>query len=138
MTQLVLDADIAIGWCFLDAADGYTDGVLEALKEVTAVVPAHWMLEVSNVLLAAQKRSRLTEAEATRFVELLHRLPIETDGETPQRAADTIRSLGRNHGLSAYEAAYLELSIRRGAPLATRNPALQSAARRAGATLVGG
>lgn len=138
MRKLVLDADIAIGWCFVDAADGYSDGVLEALKEVTAVVPGHWMLEISNVLLAAQKRSRLTEAEATRFVELLHRLPIEIDGETPQRAADSTRALGRTHGLSAYEAAYLELAIRRGAPLATRNPGLQSAARRAGAMLVGG
>ena len=138
MNRLVLDADIALGWCFVDAADGYSDGVLEALKEVSALVPAHWMLEVTNVMLAAQKRSRLTEAEATRFVELLRRLPIETDGETAMRAADTTRALARTHGISTYEAAYLELAIRQAAPLATRNPALQSAARRSGALLVGG
>lgn len=136
MSGLVLDADIALGWCFEDRGDAYSDSVLEALREERGYVPAHWMLELTNVLQAAQKRQILSEAEVGHFLELVRELPLEADGETALRAADQTRLLARSHGLSTYEAAYLELAVRRSSMLATRNAGLRAAARRCGVTLM--
>ena len=136
MSGLVLDADIALGWCFEDRGDAYSDSVLEALREERGFVPGHWMLELTNVLQGAQKRQILSEADVGHFLELVRELPIETDGETALRAGDQTRLLARSHGLSTYEAAYLELAMRRSASLATRNAGLRAAARRCGVTLV--
>lgn len=136
MSGLVLDADLALGWCFEDRGDEYSDAVLELLREEPGMVPGHWMLELTNVLQAAQKRQILSEADVGRFLELIRQLPIETDGETALRAADQTRLLARSHGLSTWEAAYLELAVRRSATLATRNSALRAAARRCGVTLM--
>ena len=136
MSGLVLDADIALGWCFEDHGDGYCDSVLGALRDERGMVPAHWMLELSNVLVAAQKRQILSEADVGRFLELIRELPLDTDGETAFRAAGQTRLLARSHGLSTYEAAYLELAMRHSALLATRNSNLRAAARRCGVTLM--
>lgn len=135
MTRFVLDCSVTMSWCFEDEADAYGDRALDALNEGTALVPEIWPLEVANVLLAAERRGRIQEADSARFVELLDSLPIAVDGETASRAKGSILALGRKHGLTSYDAAYLELAMRSGLPLATRDKALKSACRKSGLRL---
>ena len=97
-------------------------------------MPCLWEFEVANVLLVAERRGRLTEFQAARFVELLGRLLINVD-LAPQDMS-VLLAAGRRHDLSAYDAAYLVLAERDGIPLATRDEKLQSAARRAGIPLL--
>jgi predicted nucleic acid-binding protein len=109
--------------------------VLESLTDLEAVVPSLFPLEVANVLLVAERRKRCSEAEAVRFVELLDSLPIITDDETARRALDRTYQLAREYGLTSYDAAYLELAMRLGAPLATMDRQLAEAATKAGVAI---
>lgn len=127
---LVLDASVAMAWCFEDEHDPGAEAVLDRLRGDHAIVPGLWALEVANVLLSAERRGRLTEAQAQRFVALLEQLPIRVD-EAPADLAGVL-SAGRRHDLSAYDAGYLVLAERLGAPLATLDARLAAAARAAG------
>jgi predicted nucleic acid-binding protein len=127
---------VAVGWCFQDQADPSTEAALAALSEGAALVPAIWPLEIVNVLLVAERRRRLSRAETERFLELLGALPITVE-EVPLRvAASHAAARAREHGLSAYDAAYLDLAARKGIPLATRDAALKAACRKAGVPLL--
>lgn len=124
-----------MSWLFEDQADRYTESVREALRRGTAVVPALWPLEVANVLLAAERRGRLTPAEAARFVDLLRALPVEVAEPLTVGDLDALGMLGREHRLSAYDAAYLHLAMRERLPIATCDAALGAAARATGTGL---
>jgi len=130
--RFVLDASVAVSWFFEDEAGAYTDAVMESLDGATAVVPSLWPLEVANVLLVGERRGRCTEADVIRFIELLQQLPIAVDDETPRRALAGAFQLAREYGLTSYDAAYLELAMRFGLPLATLDRKLREAAFRAG------
>jgi predicted nucleic acid-binding protein len=130
----VLDASVAMAWCFEDETTGDTEAMLDKLTEDPAVVPSLWEFEVANVLLVAERRGRLTEFQAARFVELLGRLPITVDLAPPTMT--TLLAAGRRHELSAYDAAYLVLAERDGIPLATQDEKLRAAARSAGVPLL--
>jgi predicted nucleic acid-binding protein len=132
---LVLDNSISITWCFEDEADAYADAVLDRLPETRAIVPALWPLEVANALLMGERRRRTTEAKVTRWIDLLASLPIAIDRATNAHAWGNTMSLARGHGLTAYDAAYLELAIRRGLPLATLDAKLRAAAEAVGVAL---
>jgi hypothetical protein len=93
-----------------------------------------WPLEVANVLLVAERRGRLSEAQASRFLELLAQLPINVDS-SPSDVAGIVAT-GRRHTLSSYDAAYLLLAERLGAALATLDKLLAKAARKAGVHLL--
>lgn len=134
--RFVLDCSVTMAWCFSDENDHYADTVLDRLADAEALVPSLWPLEVANVLLVAERRHRLTEAQATRFVDLIGALPITVDRNTPDYALGSILSLAREHALSSYDAAYLELAMRSGLALATRDATLMKAAKRCGARLV--
>jgi predicted nucleic acid-binding protein len=135
MSRFVLDSSVAASWCFEDEANDYAEGVLDRLSGEEALVPALWLLEMGNVLYNAERSGSITAAQSARLVELLQALPIAVDESTPARAMDGILSLAREHGLSTYGAAYLELAMREGLPLATRNDALREAACRCGVPL---
>jgi len=121
-----------MSWCFEDEADAYSDRVLEASQRARILVPSVWPLEVANVLAVAERSKRLTAADSARFLELLGALPIITD-ETPfERATTEVLSLARRLSLSSYDAAYLELAMRSGCGLATRDRKLAAACRRSG------
>ncbi len=77
--MFVIDASVAMTWCFEDEASRESDAVLDMLRDEDAVVPAIWPLEVANVLLVAERRGRLSEAKANRFLELLSQLPIDVE-----------------------------------------------------------
>ncbi len=126
--EFVLDTSVTMSWCFEDEATPYTEAALDRLQGATAVVPAIWPLEVANVLLSAQRRGRLTEAQSARFVELLGALPIVMEQPSADQIFGSVLPLGRQHGLSAYDAAYLELAARQGLPLATRDERIIAAA----------
>jgi predicted nucleic acid-binding protein len=118
-------------WGFDDEADA----VLGRMPGLQAHVPTLWTLEVANVLLVGERRRRITPADATRFLTILAAFPIAVDGETIAHAwAETIH-LARAHNLSAYDASYLELALRRGLPLSTLDDKLKAAARAVGVPL---
>lgn len=132
MSRLVVDCSVTMGWCFESEADGYTDAALAALDDGEAVVPPLWALEVANVLLVAERRRRIARPDATRFLRLLGALPIVIAEPLAVQHLDRLLLLGRDHRLSAYDAAYLQLALERSLPLATRDRALRAAAGAAG------
>jgi predicted nucleic acid-binding protein len=131
--DFVLDASVTMAWCFNDEVTPYTETVLDRLQSASAAVPAIWPLEVVNVLLVGERRQRLTQAQTARFLELLQALPITVHHDLK---LDSLLALGRHHGLSAYDAAYLELAARLGLPLATQDEKLRAAATTVGVSLV--
>ena len=133
--RFVLDASVTLAWGFADEADAYVDAVLESLTDAEAVTPAVWPLEVGNALLVAERRDRLSKADSARFLSLLEQLPIAVEQETPGRMLGEIVALAREHGLSTYDASYLDLAMCQGLPLATRDKALRRAALAAGVPL---
>ncbi len=124
----VLDASVALAWLFREQADTGTELLLDQLRSHGARVPTVWWLEIANVLLVSERRGRTTPADAARFVALLRRLPVTVDPTTPERAAFGVLDLARSHRLSSYDAAYLDLALREGLPLATRDNILRKAA----------
>jgi predicted nucleic acid-binding protein len=131
----VLDCSVTMAWCFDDEATPHTDGIRDSLATLAAVVPSIWPLEVANATIVGERRKRLDEARGRRFITLLESLPIAVDDETTSRAFRDISHLARTYQLSAYGAAYLELAIRRGLPLACLDGKLRAAAIAAGVSL---
>jgi predicted nucleic acid-binding protein len=125
-----------MAWCFQDESTAYTESVFDRLWETDVLVPAIWPLEVGNVLLSGERAHRLTQADTARFLQVLQALPIIVDTQTSPRAFGPVLALGRENGLSAYDAAYLELAMREGLALATLDESLRTAAGRAGVPLV--
>lgn len=72
----VVDASVALAWCFEDEVTPYAESVLDCLQQNEAVVPAIWPLEAANVLLMAGRRQCLTEAQTARLAQVLPGLPI--------------------------------------------------------------
>ncbi len=126
--NFVLDASVALAWCFEDETDEYSDVVLESLIAGEAVVPALWPTEVTNGLATAERCDRLDRATAGDARRLLQALPIAVDPLERRRAFEAIAMLAGTHGLTTYDACYLELARRRGIPLATLDAALRRAA----------
>lgn len=127
MSAFVLDASIAVAWCFEDEADPAADALLDSLKAGGAVVPALWPLEVANVLLQAERRGRITMATVDGRLAAFEALPITVDTTSWRSTSAAALALARLHGLTTYGAAYLELAMRRGLPLATKDKALRRA-----------
>lgn len=133
--RLVLDGSLTLAWYFSDEADPYADAVAKGLASREAFVPSLWRLEIANTLIVGERRKRSTEAQAAAFIARLELLPIVIDDETDARAwSETIR-LARTHTLSAYDAAYLELAMRRGLPIASLDDQLKAAAKSVGVPL---
>lgn len=131
MSKFVLDCSIAAAWCFEDETSEVTDSLLERVRDHGAVVPSLWFLEITNVLLQAERRNRITASDVTTQLELLRLLPISVEHSTQVKAFNSIITLARIEGLTSYDAAYLELAIRQGLPLATLDKRLAQAAKNA-------
>ena len=132
MNRFVLDCSVTMAWCFENEADLRADALLEGMSDATACVPCIWGLEVANVLLVAERKGRLTEADVTAFVTRVREMPIEQEPMLDAQALNRILSLCRRYGLSAYDGAYLELAMRLEIPLATLDAKLRAAAQSAG------
>ena len=138
--RFVLDNSVAMRWLLNDRSSvvqDYARAVLQQLAAgATAVVPNLFALEAANVLVKSQKRGLVSEAGAREFLALLADLDIETDSTTHERALHATLSIAAQHDLSAYDAAYLELALREGIPLATLDQDLSVAILKAGGTRV--
>lgn len=134
--EFVLDSSMAVAWSFEDETSDYADQVHRQLSIRHAVAPALWPLEVANALLMGERRKRATEADTSRWTSMLAGLPIRVDDDTNAHAWTATLGLARRHHLSAYDAAYLELAIRRNLPLATLDEQLKAAANAAGVKLL--
>jgi predicted nucleic acid-binding protein len=125
---LVLDASMTIAWLFDDERTEAAHTVLRRVVAEGAIVPSLWRLEVANVMRNAVRRGRCNEVYVDRSLARLARLAIKRDEETDDHAWGSTRTLARNEELSLYDAAYLELAIRRRMPLASCDRALLAAA----------
>ena len=136
MATCVLDASFTFQWLFEDEASAAGDRALALISAGGALVPALWFTEITNGLGMAERRGRLTLDGLQDALRLLRSLPLSVD-EPPSLAwSDPVLALMRAHGLTAYDATYLELAIRSGLPLATGDKPLQRATTAVGVSLL--
>jgi predicted nucleic acid-binding protein len=129
--SIVVDGSIALSWVLPDESAPATQHIRERIEAgIRPLVPSHWQLEVANALWMAERRNRISQADTSAALAAFQKLDIETDAETAQRAGSDTLALARQHTLSIYDAAYLELAMRRGAPLASLDGSLRNAARK--------
>jgi predicted nucleic acid-binding protein len=133
----VVDCSIAMAWLFHDEATPKTVALLNRLATETALVPAWWFVEITNVLAMAERKGRITPTQSGAFIADLSQLGIERDDEAPDRAFTHLLVLCRTHRLTSYDAIYLDLAIRRRLPLATLDDELRKAARKLDVGLLG-
>jgi predicted nucleic acid-binding protein len=133
VTPFVLDASVALSWFFDDEFSPYSDSIAEIMPQSQAVVPIIWPLEMANGFLTGFRRERLEETKVAALIGALGRLRIDIDnGIAPESLAQATLTLGIAHRVSAYDASYLEVAMRRGLPLATQDERLRRAANAAG------
>ncbi len=135
--DFVIDNSVVMTWLFKDETSQYTDHILDRLEVSTGFVPSILPLEVCNVLLVAERKKRIGEADSTRFIALLTELPIIIEQEPPERMIKEIFALARKHKLSSYDASYLDLVMRKGLPIATIDKNLLAAAKRSKVPILG-
>ena len=128
MSELVLDASLALQWFLEDEADReYSLNVLTSLAEKRALVPVLWFYEIGNGLLMAHRRKRISLDQIGGFLKRLTALPIEAAPQPPGELFE-LPALAHAKGLTNYDAAYLALAIRSNLPLATTDSDLRKAA----------
>ncbi len=132
----VLDNSVALAWCFADERSPAIIALLHRVTETGAHAPQLWSIEALNSLLSAERRHRITTAERHALLSRLRDLRITVDVETSDRVWRETAQLAAAHGLTAYDATYLELALRLALPLATRDVALTQAARQSGVELI--
>ncbi len=133
--NFVLDNSVSMRWLFKDGKPqdiAYASGVLEVMKDTSAIVPVIWGLEVANVFARAEASDQVTEAHSQAFLELVESINIEVDTDTFTQALSSTLHLTRRYRLSSYDASYLELALRLDLPLATLDEDLQKAMMKAG------
>ncbi len=131
---LVIDASVALTWIYRDEASANTDALFDRVVLEGALVPALFHLEVANALLQGERRGRITPSYTGERLAVLGRLRLDVDPGSESAWSNTI-TLGRIERLTAYDAAYLELALRRGAELATLDAKLADAAKSRGVTV---
>lgn len=125
MSGLVVDASVAAAWFLPDEATPFTEAALSATAQGDVWVPALWLLEIGNLLISAQRRRRIDATQRLALIAAADALRLRVDREPV--ALRSIDALADRHRLSSYDAAYLELALRRQLPLATRDAALLAA-----------
>lgn len=130
--SVVVDASMTVAWLFSSERSQAPKEILRRVALDGAFVPSLWRLEIANVLHNAVRRRRCDPGYATRCLQRLGRLQIVVDLETDAHAWGRTRQLAAEHDLTVYDAAYLELAIRRRRPLATCDAALAKAGRKIG------
>lgn len=125
----VADSSVGVAWAVLSQSSAATERLLNDVGAgAPLVVPVLWMFEVANALLVLTRRKRVGPEQYARARRALSRLTPTVDEEGPRGALGKISDLAEKHALSVYAAAYLELAIRRGLPLASRDADLNRAA----------
>jgi predicted nucleic acid-binding protein len=135
--SLIVDCSIAMTWLFEDERTQKTDEIQDRLANEAAIVPHHWPLEVANVLALAERRRRISRTDSEQFLQLLAVMVITVDRACEFEKIGQLLPLCREHGLTSYDSAYLELAIRMNLPIATLDKDLRRAATKAGIELLG-
>ena len=132
MSALVIDASITLSWLLPDEASAVAIAVRDddLLNAEAVWVPAHRRLEVCNSLWMAERRKRLDATGVTQAADLFLKIPVTIDPDTNDRVGRETLALARQHALSVYDAAYLELVLRRGAALASLDVPLRLVAKK--------
>ncbi|MGH8759910.1 MAG: type II toxin-antitoxin system VapC family toxin [Burkholderiales bacterium] len=131
----VLDNSVVTGWYIPDQATPYTQSIAKRLETDRAIVPALWQLEFANVLKTACTRGKLSLDNAREIVVTIAALPIELDsGLAP--SPRQLLELAMRYSLSSYDAAYLELALRHGIPIACQDAKLKEASLQAGVVVL--
>jgi predicted nucleic acid-binding protein len=134
--SFVADASVAIAWVHPAQATPETDAMLDRLVAGDSlVVPALWPLEVANALTVLRRRRKLTPGEAQTALEILRDLPVVVDHEAASIAFSRLVDLASEHGLTVYDATYIELARRTQLPLASNDARMKQAAIRSGVSL---
>ena len=107
--NFVVDSSIALAWCFQDEATPATRALLHRMGGETAVVPAWWFLELTNVLALAERKRRITPVKVAEFIALIEGFDLEIDEEGSRRSFTHLLPLCRSHHLTSYDALYLDL-----------------------------
>jgi predicted nucleic acid-binding protein len=137
MAVFVVDASVALAWCFEDEKTNWSEEFLERLRRGDRInVPAHWAAEVANALLMGVRRKRIKPDQPQLLWEELGHLPIDPEPALSAARGKEVLGLGEKHGLTVYDAAYLELAQRYGVPLATLDGDLRKAAQAEGVPLL--
>lgn len=134
----VVDASVTLSWCFADEDTPLGRAALTALETTYAVVPAVWPFEIANALAVAERRQRITPTGIEEFLEVLRRLPIQVERRDAVWVCHAAIALARDHNLTAYDAAYLDLARREQLSLATLDQKLLEAAAALGVPAFGG
>ena len=134
--MFVIDASAALASLLGQPEAVLSDPLIVRMADEPALVPAHWGLEISNVLLREVRRGNLDEDQASALAREAAGWPLSVDDQTAALSLSRVHDLAREQGLTAYDAAYLELCLRRGASLATFDQQLSSAAAALGVGLV--
>jgi predicted nucleic acid-binding protein len=133
---IVLDASLALTWCFEEERRADTELIGLRILDEGAVVPSLFHLELASAMLNGEKRGRIKAAQIDARLTKIASMPIEVDLETSRKAWTVTLSLARANKLTSYDAAYLELALRLGAELATLDVALRDAASRHGLAVI--
>ena len=137
MRALVLDASAALGWILDRPVPPRAAQARNLIMSgATAVVPALWSQEVSNAIVIAERRGRLTPPQvqtlAADLEDFLQVAEVELQGVTPSVLID----LAQRTLLTVYDVTYLELASRRRLPLATLDDKLREAAKQEGIAVI--
>jgi len=130
---LIVDASVAVAWFVRNQATGYTDRVRRQARAERLHVPAVWPLEFANALWQLQRRKLLSDRQADTIIDLAEPLDIVVHKDTP--APRRLLAVAREHGLSTYDASYLDLALSLRYPVACRDGVLKDALRAAGLKL---
>jgi predicted nucleic acid-binding protein len=131
VTAFVLDASVTMRWLLASTNNQhqrYARDVLGTLENTEALVPELWHLEVTNVLLSYEQDGELTAIDSERFLQQLEALPIRTDASTTSQAFTHTMTIARSHRLTSYDAAYIELAVREGLPIASLDKQMRKCA----------
>lgn len=128
--MIVVDASVALSWRFADESNAYSDAALRHAALRGCVVPAIWPLEVANVLAIAERKGRGNRNSTDRYLRIVSELRIAVDPVDAEDVFGDVLDLAREEGLSAYDASYLALAIRRDLALATLDERLRRACER--------
>jgi predicted nucleic acid-binding protein len=120
LSGIVLDASVALSWCFRDELTPNSIEVQRRIKAgETARVPTFWAAEVLNTVLVGERRGRITAEEGRLFLDDLRTLDLEVDAISVDRLFEVVQAISRKYGITPYDALYIELALREKCPLAT-------------------
>jgi len=131
----VMDCSVAAALGLPDESSSVADVFLLQMTENDVWVPSLWWFEISNVIVSAKRRGRISDNDASGLITLYGDLPVKTDTVSGYDLMNRIHRLSSAYGLSAYDAAYLELAERKQAGLATLDTKLRQAGRECGVEL---